>query len=160
MVKCPVHEKCADISRRGRRGIILIVILILYRQRGAFNPSLNCETNPISFKTSCPSSTNNEKISVLAKSKSYEAKDPAYDQNLSLSFRKATEGYGSPRGCPLILIAANELPMLMNAKNEQFLQSDATTHRKACCFFKPLDEKQTRTYCAKGIVRSESSWLY
>jgi hypothetical protein len=35
----------------------------------------NCETNPISFKTCCPSNTNNEEISFLIKSKSYDEED-------------------------------------------------------------------------------------
>ena len=38
-----------------------------------------CETNPISFKTYCPSNANNEKISVFVKRKSYDLEDRAYD---------------------------------------------------------------------------------
>jgi hypothetical protein len=34
----------------------------------------NCETNPISFKTCCLPNTNNEKFSLLIKSKSYDSK--------------------------------------------------------------------------------------
>jgi hypothetical protein len=36
----------------------------------------NCETNPISFKTCCPSKTNNKKISLFAKTKSYDDGQP------------------------------------------------------------------------------------
>jgi hypothetical protein len=37
----------------------------------------NCETNPISFTTSCPSIANNENFSLLTKSKSYGVEDRA-----------------------------------------------------------------------------------
>jgi hypothetical protein len=90
------------------------------------SPPPNCETNPISSKTCCRSNTNNENISLLTKSKSYDVADtprsltqrlqrilrgqPA-DRVKHLSFlrsppvhspgrlRKVTEGYGKvPRG--------------------------------------------------------------
>jgi hypothetical protein len=38
----------------------------------------NDETNPISFKTCCPSMTNNEKISFFLKSKPYDVADRAW----------------------------------------------------------------------------------
>jgi hypothetical protein len=45
--------------------------------RPCVKKSRNCETNPISFKTRCPSITNNEEISFLIKSKSYDGEDRA-----------------------------------------------------------------------------------
>jgi hypothetical protein len=51
----------------------------------------NCETNPISFKTCCPSNTNNEKISLLTKSKSYDGANRAH--GLSSRLLKPGQGY-------------------------------------------------------------------
>jgi hypothetical protein len=44
----------------------------------------NCETNPISFKTYCPSNTNNEKFSLLTKSKSYDVRSASASRSQML----------------------------------------------------------------------------
>jgi hypothetical protein len=61
----------------------------------------NCETNPISFKTYYPSMTNNENISFLPKSKSYNVEDQAY---------------GLPRRDRMLPIVAVPLPQMLPFK--------------------------------------------
>jgi hypothetical protein len=87
------------------------------RERPSGKKGRNCETNPISFKTYCPPNTNNENISLLTKSKSYDFKRHPRSDLLCLNwaFGEKTNHFFSSTPPPLIPPVAQMLPIVADA---------------------------------------------
>jgi hypothetical protein len=67
---CRHHSE--RLSILSKESVSIRAIRLFAPSREVGKKGRNCETNPISFKTYCPPNTNNEKISLLTKSKSYD----------------------------------------------------------------------------------------
>jgi hypothetical protein len=76
----------------------------------------NCETNPISFKTCCPPNTNNENISLLTKSKSYDSKRRARKSLPCLDWtcEKTSRNHTESASLPSVLSTVAFLPVIFS----------------------------------------------